>query len=118
MSEACAKCSAVASELARVRAELEEANRKLVALHVLDAWAKRHEVMSPAPFFHWFTSNVDGTALPCWRISHGVKAVGGHAGRFTSADAARVAAADLLLSEDPTLAEGCGGADYPKGNGT
>lgn len=77
-----------------VMAELETLKRELWAVRVLDAWAEKHEEASPPhPIFHlYMVARNRWTVLLPGGIRH-----------FESASAARIAAAEVLTKEDPTL---------------
>lgn len=85
----------------------KEAFKKLLqrdwATRVLDAWAKRFEVSTITPGYVGVTSKVDGARLGYWRISvNGIRALQGDCqGMFSSADAARIAAAEAVWPDLP-----------------
>lgn len=73
--------------------------RALWAVMVLDAWAKKHMRRAPSPCFMGAS----------WALSVPIRVPGGSETRTFhggDADAARIAAAEALVAEDPSLGAG------------
>lgn len=98
-----ATISREASEHAAARAKLVD---ELRAIRILDAWTEKHEeAMPPTPVFHKYLSKGEPGLWACWTISlprDGRISIE----RFSTATKARIAAADALAKEDPSLLEG------------